>query len=276
MRHLFTFLFLAAFVSVKAQIVNIPDANFKAALLAYTPKIDLNDDKEIQESEAQVVKTLNFDSKSILSLTGIEFFTALENLNCAFNKLSNLDVSKNLALIQLDCYSNVLTTLKTNKSLKYLYCYANILTTLDISNSISLYSLDCSFNKLVNLDLSKNIELSSASLNNNLLVSLDVSKILGLDNLYCKNNPNLAVICVDKTHTSTTRLSKTDDWFKDFNATWSADCVTGIEDNILSTNKTKQLLRIVNPLGQEMRPEQALEGVFIYQYSDGSTRKIAK
>ncbi len=46
-------------------------------------------------------------------------------------------------------------------------------------------------------------------------------------------------------------------------------------ENILpTTNKT--LIRILTPLGQELQPEQANEGLFIYQYSDGSTRKVMK
>ena len=39
-----------------AQIVNIPDTNFKAALVAHNPKIDTNGDGEIQVSEAKAFK----------------------------------------------------------------------------------------------------------------------------------------------------------------------------------------------------------------------------
>ncbi len=63
MKKYLLLLLLASF-SVEAQIVNIPDANFKAKLLEASPsntiaqnasnqniKIDVNDDGEIQESE---------------------------------------------------------------------------------------------------------------------------------------------------------------------------------------------------------------------------------
>ena len=61
-------LLLLTFGVTNAQIVNFPDANFKAELLAASPtqqkalnfsdqwiKIDANNDGEIQESEAQQV-----------------------------------------------------------------------------------------------------------------------------------------------------------------------------------------------------------------------------
>ena len=45
------FVFFISIVTY-SQNVNIPDANFKFALLNHTPPIDLNNDNEIQISEA--------------------------------------------------------------------------------------------------------------------------------------------------------------------------------------------------------------------------------
>ena len=70
---------------LQAQIVNIPDANFKTALMTHVPKIDLNGDKNIQLSEAMVVKNLNVSYKAISNLSGIEAFTTLTNLDCSRN-----------------------------------------------------------------------------------------------------------------------------------------------------------------------------------------------
>ena len=39
-----------------------------------------------------------YDGREIESLKGIEYFTALTKLNCRSNKLTSLDVSKNIAL----------------------------------------------------------------------------------------------------------------------------------------------------------------------------------
>ena len=78
------------FGSVSAQIVNIPDAKFKAKLLEANTdnsiaknldgsyfKIDLNGDGEIQEIEAQNVSFLNLSNSYISSLEGLSNFSAL-------------------------------------------------------------------------------------------------------------------------------------------------------------------------------------------------------
>ena len=108
------FLLLFHIFIVNGQIINIPDANFKAKLLAansttnffaggygsngYYPwiKIDTNNDGEIEVSEAQSVYSLHINPSlssnlDILSnLTGIEYFTNLEALNFANNNLTTL------------------------------------------------------------------------------------------------------------------------------------------------------------------------------------------
>ena len=128
-----------------AQIVNIPDANFKAALLANNliTKIDLNNDKEIQVSEAMVVKELYLSQKNIANLSGIEAFTALTYLDCYGNKLTTLDVSKNTALTALYCSYNQLTSLPSLPS---------TLTTLNCQNNILLACLPFLPNGLTTLN----------------------------------------------------------------------------------------------------------------------------
>src|SRR5688572_15779471 len=94
-----------------AQDVIIPDANFKAALVGNT-SINTNMDTEIQETEAEAFTgPLNVSTLNISDLTGIEAFTALTNLDCSINSLTNLDLSSNTALTVLKCYFNQLTTL---------------------------------------------------------------------------------------------------------------------------------------------------------------------
>jgi hypothetical protein len=84
-----------------AQIVNIPDANFKSLLVANT-SINTNADAEIQTSEAAAytgIINANINRVSIADLTGIEAFTAITYLNCGgSNSLTSLNVSANTAL----------------------------------------------------------------------------------------------------------------------------------------------------------------------------------
>ncbi len=64
-----------------AQIVNIPDAVFKEALVNDT-LINTNLDNEIQLSEAIAFNdTINVSCKLIYDLTGIEAFTSLIGFN---------------------------------------------------------------------------------------------------------------------------------------------------------------------------------------------------
>ena len=76
------FILLLVTLTAKAQIVDIPDTNFKNALLNHDPIIDTNNDGEIQESEAESVTVMYVTDKNISSLEGIQSFILLELLSC--------------------------------------------------------------------------------------------------------------------------------------------------------------------------------------------------
>ena len=116
--------------------------------------------------------------------------TALENLNCSDNALTELDVSGCTALRQLNCWNNALTELdvSNNTALWRLYCDDNALTELDVSSNIALGSLDCSDNALTELDVSGCIALEYLNCENNALTELDVSSCTALTELYCNDN----------------------------------------------------------------------------------------
>ena len=91
--------------------VNIPDANFKAALVGDTA-INTNGDTEIQCSEAtDAIGTIYAYNDNISDLTGIEAFINITALYCYDNNLTSLDVSANISLIDLFCDNNNLTSL---------------------------------------------------------------------------------------------------------------------------------------------------------------------
>jgi len=62
-------------------------------------------------------------------------FTNLEHLDCSFNKLTFLNVSNAPYLRILACNTNRLTDLKVSKNVAILYCYENYLT--DINSLLS-------------------------------------------------------------------------------------------------------------------------------------------
>jgi hypothetical protein len=207
---------------VQAQIVDIPDANFKNALVneicadldgdgILDDDVDTNNDLEIQVSEAEAVFGINVESRNISSLEGIQSFVNLINLKCPGNDLTTLDVSQNPNLEVLDCSVNLLSTIDVsqNPNLIALLCYLNQLSTIDVTQNPNLVALICPVNNLTTLDVSQNLNLDylDCAINNlttlgfsqnpllryldcriNQLTTLDVSQNPNLTSLYCNEN----------------------------------------------------------------------------------------
>lgn len=202
MKNFYLIAILFATALTHAQIVTIPDANFKNALVN-TPCIDtngdgigdsdadLNNDGEIQVSEAEAVLWLGgINNNIIASLEGIQSFTNLEYLACGSNPLTSLDVTQNLSLKYLDCNSNSLTSLDVsqNINLEYLDCGNNLLTSLDVSQNSNLIHLKCYMNLLTSLDVTQNLNITTLWCGVNSISDLDVTQNSDLVILYCEAN----------------------------------------------------------------------------------------
>lgn len=94
---------MVASADVEINEENFPDANFRSYLLSQS----YGADGKITESEIKNIVNIDVYNKGIISLKGVEFFTALTNLSCYRNQLTALDVSKNTALRTLECYSHI-------------------------------------------------------------------------------------------------------------------------------------------------------------------------
>ena len=166
---------------------NFPDENFRNYVF---DKCDSNGDGFLSSSEISNTKVIDVSDKGIESLKGIEFFTALTELNCRSNELTSLDVSKNTALTELDCAKNQITSLNVSKNtmLTDLSCSRNQLTSLDTSKNIALTNLWCFNNQLTSLNLNKNTLLTQLVCSDNKLTSLDVSRNTALTDIECNNN----------------------------------------------------------------------------------------
>ncbi len=162
------------------QIINFPDANFKARLLAASPtnqiarnlagtyiKLDANSDGEIQQSEGLQVKELRISNSNISDLTGINYLINLTFLECSNNQLTSIDLGNSL--------------------LQELYCNYNQLTILNLGSNTKLRNLICGHNQLTNLNLYNNLELEQLVCNYNLLTDLNVFSF-ELRELYCESN----------------------------------------------------------------------------------------
>ena len=98
---------------IAIDATNFPDGNFRAYV---SSNCDTDGDTYLSDDEIAAVKEIDISGKSIASLKGIEYFTALTWLNCDVNQLTALDVSKNTALTFLGCSSNQLTSLDVSKN----------------------------------------------------------------------------------------------------------------------------------------------------------------
>lgn len=200
---LFAFCF---FNIVSAQVVNIPDVNFKTLLLTnhycaqdasgYYIDVDKNSDGEIQESEALTVVDLNLDSqgapddKKISSLDGILKFTNLKILNCRRNKIGTIDISGLTKLEKFDCKSNKVVSLKFDglTNLKKLECNSNELQSLDVNFLENLEVLNIGVNNLTSIDLSKLKKLQYLWCSGNKFTALDLDNLDNLLDVSCSAN----------------------------------------------------------------------------------------
>lgn len=172
---------------VRIDLAHFPDENFRDRVAFYCGK---DDGDALSQDELNGVTELIIDHAYIKDLTGIELFPNLEKLDCKYNNLTRLDVSKNTKLTVLYCESNHLTSLDLSKNteLTELNCQDNQLTSLDLSKNTALTKLDCALNPLTSLDVSNNTALTYLNCNDNQLTSLDLSQNTALTKLGCHDN----------------------------------------------------------------------------------------
>ena len=178
-------------VTIKLMVVPLnstvfPDATFRQYV---SDNFDENKDGILSEAEIAKVERIAVKECGVTSLDGIEVFYALKILNCRDNQLSELDVSKNVALEDLDCRNNRLSELDVSKNtaLQELYCHNNQLSELEVSKNTALQELWCYDNQLSELDVSKNTALGMLRCGDTQLSELEVSKNTALRVLWCED-----------------------------------------------------------------------------------------
>lgn len=183
--------------NIEDLLVDIPDAQFRAYLAA---EFDTNSDGILTPEEASLVTTIKCPSRQISSLQGIELFTNLTELDCSYNKITELPQLPP-KITTLDCSSNNITELSNlPTALTTLRCALNDLSSFDFSKLSTLKNLeelDCSFNKMKEL-INLPTTLTTLRCVGNDLSSFDFSKLTTLKNLEkldCSYN-NLAVFDV--------------------------------------------------------------------------------
>jgi hypothetical protein len=197
----------------------------------------------------------------------------LEDLKCSWNNLNSLDISNNVKLKELYCYHNALTTLNISKNifLNILNCYTNHITNLNLTENINLTELNCAQNLLSNINTYKNAKLITLVCNKNQLSMLDVNQNILLRKLYVDNNL-VSNICLNSTQNESIN-DNVFKWEKDANTNWNI-----CNENVINTSgeqhiTSPELLKVYTIWGLEIPEINAKYGVYIYIYSDGSSRK---
>ena len=197
--------------SVEINETNFPDANFRSYVQT---EFDKDGDKKLSSAEIAAVKEIIASLRGIKNLKGIEFFTALETLNCVQCELTALDVSKNTKLTSLSCWENKLTALDVSKNteLTSLSCGSNKLTELDVSKNTKLEMLNCrgetlSYMKLTKLDVSQNKVLKELDCYSIKMKELNVSGCTALEELNCGGNQLTALDVSENTNLTILRCA---------------------------------------------------------------------
>ncbi len=144
--------------AVRIDAGNFPDPVFREYV---EKKCDGDSDGLLSESEIAAVKKIEIREDSLVSVQGIEFFTALEKLSCGGQwddcGIAVVDLSRNTALTELSIFLTQITALdlSRNTALEKLWCASNFqLEALDISGCSKLIRLETYWTKLTELDIS--------------------------------------------------------------------------------------------------------------------------
>ena len=171
--------------------------------------------------EISKVKTIDVSNNSnIKDIQGIEYFTALEFLNCTKTGITKLNVSNNTYLKKLYCEQTKIQSLdvSSNLELETLYCQYTEISDLNVTKNSKLSWLYCHYTKIQSLDVTKNPALELLGCEGTEIQSLDISKNSVLEYLTCNftkiqsldvsNNPDLKYLACDYTKIQNLDVSK--------------------------------------------------------------------
>ncbi|WP_051568520.1 T9SS type A sorting domain-containing protein [Crocinitomix catalasitica] len=190
MKFYFAFFFGIAVVNTSfSQKALMPDDNFEQAMIDMGYDVAPLDDSLII-SEVAGITSLEIFALDIADLTGIKYFTALRNLNCSANPLTEIDLSHNVNLEVLNCDMTNLSSLdlSSNVNLEDLQCEFIGLTALDVDDCLALKYLSCGYNDIRSLNLTNNVLLEELFVVGNGLTELNLLANPNLTELTCTGN----------------------------------------------------------------------------------------
>jgi hypothetical protein len=169
MKKLYTLLAFSLFQLGNAQVINFPDIDFKNALLGLPSGptcafdalgnnliVDADGNGEIEQSEALAVYQISINNNAAINdLTGIEFFTNVDQLIVMNTSCTILNTSTLVNLRNVMCNDNSIGALDFSNAmaLETVQCQNNQLTALLMPDTDTIWKLDCSNNQLTSLSV---------------------------------------------------------------------------------------------------------------------------
>lgn len=289
-----TLLLLLISISSFGQSIEFNDPTFKANLVSNVEiNTDGNDEIDIAEANAF---TGDLRLSYMSDLSGIEYFTNLNKLECYYGKLTNLDLSQNTMLTDiritwtpiesldvskcpllehLQLFETNITTLDVseNQTLQLLECNGNdLLQVLNVSNNPDLIAIYCSYCSLEELDVTSCTSLLGLDCSNNNLTSLDMRngnnlQITSTDNVRLSNNNSLTCVSVDNPEFSDEM------WLdKSWVTVYNSNCLTGIQERQRISND--EISAVYDLRGARVDVSKLrTKGFYLVRSKDGRTEK---
>lgn len=194
--------FIGFTILSSAQNIVFTDVNFKNALvntncinIDSSPgadiDADINNDGEIDLTEALLVTNLTINNQNISNIDEISYFSNLQYLSCGQNSITSIEFFDNNILQSLICNDNLINTITLNNlpNLINLYCSGNLMTDIDLSST-----------GFIEGDFSNNPNLQTVQLKNGVANFCQILLMQGVD-YTCSmflNCPALRLVCLDQ------------------------------------------------------------------------------
>jgi len=205
--------------SANAQYTSIPDTDFEA-MLGLEGYDDIAGDGQVPTASIETVSTLFLDypDYTIRDLTGIEDFTALQQLYASGNAITVADFSnnKNLTVLYMEDSPLETLTITSNSELTAIALDGPVLNTIDFSGNKKLKTIEIIDGTLTSLNLNANEALESFTLDRVSISTIDFGantnlKTLKIRNgtltsLNLSNNTNIQIIEVNDNNLSHVNL----------------------------------------------------------------------
>lgn len=172
---------------VMVNSVIFPDKVFRDYV---SEQFDTNKDGDLSVDEREQAYYINLRNTGLTNLKGVEYFPNLVYLYVDNNNLTELNVSQNTELRELECGNNQLIQLNvsSNTKLTSINIYGSSVAGLNVSKNTELETLVVSGNPIMKLDLSQNSKLDWLGCGDCGLTELDVTNNPELTYIYCPNN----------------------------------------------------------------------------------------